>query len=197
MGLLGFVGLYDPCLFLSADVAKGEAEAEAAGVVGLLVDPDSRLAGIDIACALVALLMSLGVFQFCILSHKLSAFMFTIGTLVSDVSRVIVVVVLLALAFSTALTRVENSAPFGTFQQSLYTLVRKTLLLDTPDLSNLSPVSYVFFLCYAFLATIGMLNVLVAQLDQNVHSLSRLTECFAIQVCAFRLFSDSGCSLHS
>ena len=184
MGIVAFVGIADPCLFFPDDMQQAEAAAAAGGSEApLWIVPGSRLAQIDIACALVAILLCLGVFQFGILSHKLSAFMFTIGTLVSDVSRVIVVVVLLTLAFGTALTRVESGAsPFGSFQESLFTLVRKTLLLETPPFTSLSPFGWALFLIYCFSASIGMLNILVAQLDQNVHKLSKLTECYAIQV---------------
>eukprot|EP00291_Cryptomonas_curvata_P022400 CAMPEP_0172170956 /NCGR_PEP_ID=MMETSP1050-20130122/11618_1 /TAXON_ID=233186 /ORGANISM="Cryptomonas curvata, Strain CCAP979/52" /LENGTH=924 /DNA_ID=CAMNT_0012842321 /DNA_START=324 /DNA_END=3094 /DNA_ORIENTATION=+ len=186
MALLGFVGLFDPCLFLVQDLLEAQEAAAAGGEVGgLWINPGSPLARINIVGAIVAILLCLGAFQFCILSHKLSAFMFTIGTLVSDVSRVIVVVVLLTLAFGTALTRVEGNAqgtgPFSTLSQSLFTLVRKTLQLDPPDMNSLSPVGWLLFLLYAFSASIGMLNILVAQLDQNVHKLARLTECYAIQ----------------
>ena len=186
MAIVAFVGLAEPCLFFPEDIQEAQNAAAAGGAdVSVWIHPGSRLAQIDIACAVVAILLCLGIFQFSILSHKLSAFMFTIGTLISDVSRVIAIIVLLTFAFATALTRVQGGvSPFSTLPESMYTLVRKVLTLETPPFDSLSSFGWTLFLIYNFLAYIGMLNILVAQLDQNVHRLARATECYAIQVSA-------------
>ena len=202
MGMLGFIGLYDPCIFLNADLEAARNEASlilntsmstfsnnsnsstlAATMFGIVITPGSTLSQIDMACALVAILLWFGTFQFCTMVHKLSAFMFTVGTLVSDVTRIIAILALLTMGFGTAVARIQSNgpdSPFSEFQNSVFSLLRYTLQLDPPDTSVLSAFGWLFFLLYELLATIGMLNILIAQLTQNVQNLDYLTESHAI-----------------
>ena len=194
MGMLTAVGLYDPCVYLENDLQEARNISQqqlsgnstnasyAASQYGIVIESDTLLARLNIVCGVVSLLLWLGTFQFFTLSHKLSAFMFTVGTLISDVSRVIAVVLLLMFAFGTALARLEShtDGPFNTFEESIYSLLRRTLQLDPPVMDGVSEVGGFFVLMYALLASRGMLNILIAQMTENVQLLSKLTESFAI-----------------
>ena len=197
MGILAFIGLYDPCIFLKTELEDAQKQAAlllnstagynssstAAADFGVIIMPGTTLSHIDIACALVAILLWFGTFQFCTLVHRLSAFMFTVGTLVSDVTRIIAVLALLTLGFGTSLARIQSNvqdSPFSTFDGAVYSLLRRTLQLDPPQMDTVTAFGWLFFLLYALLATIGMLNILIAQLTQNVQNLDYLTESYAI-----------------
>jgi hypothetical protein len=190
MGMLAFIGLFDPCMFLKSELEAGKLQADKlfnSSSISiekeLVITSGSTLSHIDIACAVVAILLWFGTFQFCTLAHRLSAFMFTVGTLVSDVSRVIAVMALLTLGFGTSMARLQQhipDSPFSTFQGAVYSLLRRTLQLDPPPMDSVSGFGWLFFLLYAFLVTIGMLNILIAQLTQNVQNLAQLTASYAI-----------------
>jgi len=189
MGILAFIGLYDPCTFLNSELEKAKSLADVLSnsssgpSAPLVIASGTTLSNIDVACAVVAVLLWFGTFQFCTLAHRLSAFMFTVGTLVSDVSRVIAVMALLTLGFGTSMARLQQhipDSPFSTFEGAVYSLLRRTLQLDPPHMDSVSGFGWLFFLLYAFLVTIGMLNILIAQLTQNVQNLAQLTASYAI-----------------
>jgi len=131
--------------------------------------------------AATTLFLWTGVLQFFTMSQPLSALIFTVRIMISDVSRVLVVLCIIVLAFSTSLACTgADKLVFENFGAALKSLSRLMLNLDPPvfDLASNAPAA-VFLVIFVLVSVIGILNVLIAQLNETYEKLSSHTRGYA------------------
>jgi len=194
MALLAGVCFTDPCVIGTAKHFNDDNATEACLASAAANDTSTngcmdssffpRTKGTDVTSAMAGLLLWMGLFQLSAVSHRLSAFIFTVGSLVEELSRTLAVLGLVIMAFATALVRLDDNhpgTPFPTLQDSAFSLVRRLLLIDAPDMTGLSVIGWFFFILFCLLSAIGIFNILIAQLDVNVRNQAALTESYAVQ----------------
>jgi len=120
--------------------------------------------GSNYPVAAVAILLWTGTLQLFTMSRPLSALIFTVGTMVSEVSKVLMVLVIILLAFSTALACVgTDQAVFADFGAALKSLSQLMLNLDPPVFDLSSQAAAIFLVAFVLVSVIGVLNILIAQ----------------------------------
>uniref|UniRef100_A0A7S0MRF3 Polycystin cation channel PKD1/PKD2 domain-containing protein n=1 Tax=Cryptomonas curvata TaxID=233186 RepID=A0A7S0MRF3_9CRYP len=100
--------------------------------------------------------------------------------MVSEVSKVLMVLVIILLAFSTALACVgTDQAVFADFGAALKSLSQLMLNLDPPVFDLSSQAAAIFLVAFVLVSVIGVLNILIAQLNETYDRLSDLTRGYA------------------
>eukprot|EP00281_Chroomonas_sp_CCMP1168_P028632 CAMPEP_0206255438 /NCGR_PEP_ID=MMETSP0047_2-20121206/24246_1 /ASSEMBLY_ACC=CAM_ASM_000192 /TAXON_ID=195065 /ORGANISM="Chroomonas mesostigmatica_cf, Strain CCMP1168" /LENGTH=552 /DNA_ID=CAMNT_0053681835 /DNA_START=1 /DNA_END=1659 /DNA_ORIENTATION=- len=118
--------------------------------------------------------------QILVLSTRLAALTYNIGYMFEDVGRNLVVVTGFVFAFATALTALQ-SEHFETFGGSVTVLVRVTLGIDPPSMIKLDSLALFFLFLFVICVTIGMLNILIAQLWSSFGHVAANKKVYAMQ----------------
>mmetsp|Transcript_29780 Transcript_29780/g.71770 ORF Transcript_29780/g.71770 Transcript_29780/m.71770 type:complete len:1445 (+) Transcript_29780:115-4449(+) len=122
--------------------------------------------------SVTALLLFMQLFQALILSERLSALIYTVGVLFTEVWRNLFIVCMIMLSFGAALTALEmqNYDNVGT---SVWNLAKMTLMVDTPGVDEMEPFGVVLIVAYIVISIIGMLSILIAQLNLAYETISK------------------------
>uniref|UniRef100_A0A7S0U4W9 Globin domain-containing protein n=2 Tax=Hemiselmis andersenii TaxID=464988 RepID=A0A7S0U4W9_HEMAN len=110
--------------------------------------------------------------QILVTSTRLSALIYTVGILLSDVVRLLLVILILLVAFAAYLTCLSNEG-FGEFGQSILSLVRVSIEVSKPDLIEVGGWSLFMLLFFVTFIQVGMLSILVAQLSLSYETTSQ------------------------
>lgn len=191
--LLVITTLLDPCLHSSAslnaapdsacappDSLKPDALLDDGSVpdaVGLM---DGEY-GYKALTAVVAILLWLQLVQAFSISTKMAAFSYTIGIMFQDVLHNLVVIAIFLLAFASALTVIDEKPMLSNFSGWTLLLMREVLSLDHDDLDQTSNFGGLLLFMFSILTTVGMLNMLIAQLSLAYESMADHKVGFALK----------------
>lgn len=116
------------------------------------------------ALAIVAVMMWCQLFQVAILSTPMAAFTYTIGKMFADLSHSLFMIIMLLLAFGSALN-ITQSPPFDEgLDQTLLVLLQEVLGLSQPAFTEITPFGRLLLIVFITLVMVVLLNVLIAQL---------------------------------
>mmetsp|Transcript_2496 Transcript_2496/g.5982 ORF Transcript_2496/g.5982 Transcript_2496/m.5982 type:complete len:1471 (-) Transcript_2496:34-4446(-) len=133
------------------------------------------------ALAIAAVLLWVQMFQLSILSTPMAAFTYTIGIMFGDLSHSLFMILILMAAFGSALT-IIGDAPFDQgWDRTIVLLLQEVLGVAQPLYSDISSFTRFLLLFFVICVTIGMLNILIAQLTITYDKLTADKEGFAMK----------------
>ena len=139
------------------------------GILQWAAEPQEIL-GVSVDRALISiagLLLWVQVLQCSVLSAPLSAFTFSIGIMISDLSQPLFFILVLLLAFSSSLTIIKEDPYDQGFDATLLKLMYEVLGVSSFNYDELSVLSRVMQFVFIIAVTIIMLNILIAQLGST------------------------------
>jgi len=119
--------------------------------------------------------------QISILSTPMAAFTYTIGIMVNDLSHSLFMILILIAGFGSALT-ILGDAPFDQgWDTSVVLLFQEVLGVAQPPYTDITNLTRLLLLVFVTCVTIGMLNILIAQLTITYDKLTADKEGFAMK----------------
>ena len=114
--------------------------------------------------AVAALLMWIQLLQSSIISKAMAAFSYSVGSMLKDLLHTLFLILVLMLAFGSALSILEEDPFNAGFDVTLVLLLQEVLGVAQPSYMDVSSGTRCLLLLFVLLVTVVMLNVLIAQL---------------------------------
>jgi hemoglobin-like flavoprotein len=121
--------------------------------------------GVNVLGAVTAIFIWLQLIQVLILSERMAAFTYTVGRMVKDFVQNFVVIFVVMVAFSAAMTILEAPGGFSeSLGSSIYTIIKITIGLASDESVEQESWAMICLIVLTIIVNIGFLNILVAQL---------------------------------
>jgi len=155
--------------------------AKAKGDTGTATTTSSTSSKDRSAMAFVGVLLWIQMFQACILSTPLAAFTYTIGIMFLDISHSLFMIFILISGFGSALTMI-GEPPFDQgWDTTLAVLLQEVLGVSQQYYPEIGSFTRFLLIVYVSAVTVGMLNILIAQLTITYDKLSSEKEGYAMK----------------
>mmetsp|Transcript_52382 Transcript_52382/g.122906 ORF Transcript_52382/g.122906 Transcript_52382/m.122906 type:complete len:731 (-) Transcript_52382:98-2290(-) len=113
--------------------------------------------------ALVSLLLWSQAMQILAFSTRMAALTWNLGVMFEDLNRILIIMIFIILAFSTALSSL-NELHFESFGEGLMQLTREVVRLSPEEARDMHPFSQILLFSFVTLTNIGMIAILIAQI---------------------------------